>query len=107
MTTFDEREHAFEARFAHDEDLRFRIHARRDRLLGLWAGKKLGKSGDALDDYAMSLVLSEWGRDGEAAVVKKIEMDCAAAGIPLASGELHEKMAHFLAEARAQLLKTS
>ena len=107
MTTFDDREKAFEARFVHDEDLRFRIHARRDRLLGLWVGQTLGKTGTALEDYAMSVVLSELGRDGEAAVLKKIEADCATAAVPVSTGELREKMASCLAEARAHLMTVS
>ena len=106
MTVFDERERAFEAKFAHDEALRFRVHARRDRLLGLWAGEKLGKSGAALEDYAMSVVVSEVGRDGEAAVRKKIAEDFARAGLQITSGEIAEAMNKYLGEAMATLAKT-
>jgi hypothetical protein len=103
MSVFDERERAFEAKFAHDEAVRFRVHARRDKLLGLWAGEKLGKSGAALQDYAMSLVLSELGRDGEAALRKKVVDDFAAAGFPLSESDLSQKMNGFLAEAMREL----
>lgn len=103
MSVFDERERAFEAKFAHDEAVRFRVRVRRDKLLGLWAGDKLGKSGSALHDYAMSLVFSELGRDGEAALRKKIVDDFAAAGVPLSEGALTQKMNEFFAEAMRQL----
>lgn len=102
MTVFDAREQAFEAKFAHDETLRFRVHARRDKLLGLWAGERLGKSGVPLHDYAMSLVALELGREGEAALKSKIEDDFAQAGLPLAEGELAHKMTMFLGEAIKQ-----
>ena len=103
MSVFDERERAFEAKFAHDEAVRFRVHARRDKLLGFWAGDKLGKSGSALQDYAMSLVLSELGRDGEAALRKKIVDDFAAAGLTLSASDLTQKMNLYLAEAMREL----
>ena len=103
MTAFDARERAFEAKFAHDEALRFRVHARRDKLLGLWAGERLGKSGVPLHDYAMDLVALALGRDGEAALKNKIEDDFAQAGLPLAEGELVKKMTMYLAEAMTQL----
>ena len=103
MSVFDERERAFEAKFAHDDAVRFRVHARRDKLLGLWAGEQLAKSGTALHDDAMSLVLSELGRDGEAALQKKIVDDFAAAGIPLSESDLAQKMSGFLVEAMRDL----
>lgn len=103
MSVFDERECAFEAKFAHDEAVRFRVHARRDKLLGLWAGQKLGKSGPALQDYAMSLVLSELGRDGEAVLRKQIVDDFARARLPLSDSDLAQKMNEFFAEAMRQL----
>ena len=105
MTVFDAREQAFEAKFAHDEALRFRVHARRDKLLGLWAGERLGKSGVPLHDYAMDLVALELGREGEAALKNKIEDDFAQAGLPLAEGELAKKMTMYLAEAMTQLAR--
>ena len=59
MTTFDDRQKAFETKFAHDEEMRFRILARRGKLIGLWAAEKLGKDGQAADDYAKSVLLSD------------------------------------------------
>ena len=56
MTTFDDREHAFEAKFAHDTEMQFRAEARRNKLVGLWAAGLLGKSGDEAADYAMRVV---------------------------------------------------
>ncbi|MEN9754674.1 MAG: hypothetical protein RLZ07_1056 [Pseudomonadota bacterium] len=103
MTAFDAREQAFEAKFAHDEALRFRVHARRDKLLGIWAGERLGKSGVSLHNYAMDLVARALGREGEVALKNKIEDDFAQAGLPLAEGELAQKMTMFLTEAMKQL----
>ena len=103
MTAFDAREQAFEAKFAHDEALRFRAHARRDKLLGLWAGERLGKSGVPLHDYAMDLVALELGRNGEAALKRKIEGDFVEAGLPLYEGEIAQKMTEYLTEAMKQL----
>lgn len=106
MSVFDERERAFEAKFAHDEAVRFRVHARRDKLLGLWAGERLGRSGPALHDYAMSLVLSELGRDGEAALRKKIKDDFAAAAVPLSERDVAEKINQFFVEAMRQIARS-
>ena len=64
MTTFDEREHAFEAKLAHDEELKFKARARRDKRLGLWAAGKLGKTGAAAEDYASRLVATAIAKDG-------------------------------------------
>ena len=59
MTTFDDREHAFEAKFAHDSEMQFRAEARRNKLVGLWAAGLLGKSGAAADEYALTVVRSD------------------------------------------------
>ncbi|MBC7519501.1 MAG: DUF1476 domain-containing protein [Sandarakinorhabdus sp.] len=81
MTTFDNRENAFENKFAHDADLRFRVAARRDKLVGLWAAEKLGHVGDAADAYAKSVILSDLEEPGDEDVVRKLVADLAATGI--------------------------
>ena len=65
MTTFDDREHAFESKFAHDEEMRFRAQARRDKLLGLWAAGLLGKTGADADAYAKDVVKSNFEEAGD------------------------------------------
>ena len=72
MTTFDKREDAFEKQFAHDEELRFKATARRNRLLGLWAAEKLGKTGEDADVYAREVVMSDFEEAGDEDVFRKI-----------------------------------
>ena len=70
MTTFDKREEGFEKKFAHDEELRFKAHARRNKLLGMWAAEKLGLSGDAAGAYAKEVVMAEF-EDGGTTLQRK------------------------------------
>ena len=75
MTTFDKREEGFEKKFAHDEELRFKANARRNKLLGLWAAEKLGLSGDAANVYAKEVVMSDFEEAGDNDVLKKVTKD--------------------------------
>jgi hypothetical protein len=75
MTTFDDREKAFEAKYAHDAELQFRVEARRNKLLGLWAAKLMGKSGAAADEYALTVVKSDFEEAGSEDVVRKVVKD--------------------------------
>ena len=81
MTSFDKREAAFENRFAHDADLRFRVAARRNRLIGDWAARHLGLSGDEADAYAKSVVVADLEEAGDEDVIRKLVADLAPAGI--------------------------
>src|SRR3954467_9384059 len=72
MTTFDKREEGFEKKFAHDEELRFKANARRNKMLGLWAAEKLGISGDAAGAYARDVVMSDFEEGGDHDVLKKV-----------------------------------
>jgi hypothetical protein len=78
MTTFDQREKDFEKKFAHDEELRFRANARRNKLLGLWAAEKLGLSGAAADTYAKEVVASDFEEAGDHDVFRKVRADLDA-----------------------------
>ncbi len=75
MTTFDDRENAFENKFAHDEEMKFRAEARRNKLLGLWAAELLGKTGDAADAYAKEVVKADFEEAGHEDVVRKVAGD--------------------------------
>ena len=99
MPLFNEREDAFEKRFAHDEDLRFKATARRNKLLGLWAAERLGKSGDEADAYAKSVVLADFEEAGDADVLRKVRQDLEGAGSPVAEAELKDKVAQLTARA--------
>ena len=102
MTTFDKREVGFERKFALDEELKFKSEARRNRLLGLWAGEQLGLSGDAAKTYASEVVAADFeaGRDG---VARKVTDDLAAGGITIPDDKLRDKMAQLLVLAVAQV----
>ncbi|MDO5630751.1 MAG: DUF1476 domain-containing protein [Paracoccus sp. (in: a-proteobacteria)] len=75
MTTFDDRERAYEAKFAHDANLRFKAEARRNRLLGEWAAELLGKTGDEVQTYAMTIVSSDIEEAGDEDVYRKLAAD--------------------------------
>jgi hypothetical protein len=75
MTTFDEREHAFENKFAHDAEMQFKAEARRNKLLGLWAAELMGKSGQEAADYAKEVVKADFEEAGHEDVVRKVSGD--------------------------------
>lgn len=102
MTTFDDRENAFEAKFAHDANMQFRAEARRNKLLGLWAAALMGKTGDAATDYAMQVIESDFAEAGDEDVYRKL-----AADLGKLSDEktIRMKMAELAAEAKAQLVR--
>ncbi len=101
MTTFDDREHAFEAKFAHDSEMQFRAEARRNKLVGLWAAGLLGKSGEAATDYAMSVVSADFEEAGIEDVVRKVAADLAGKAT---ADEVRAQMAALLPVAKAELL---
>jgi hypothetical protein len=102
MTTFDEREKEFEKRFALDEEQKFKAVARRNKLLGLWAAEKLGKSGDEASAYAKELVTAAI-EGGEAAVVRKVMGDLAAKGAAVSEDALRAKFNELAALAATQV----
>jgi hypothetical protein len=101
MTTFDDRESAFENKFAHDADMQFRAEARRNKLVGLWAAGLLGKSGQDATDYAMEVVQADFEEAGIEDVVRKLAADLG----PLSGTDtIRAKMAELLPVAKAQLM---
>jgi hypothetical protein len=107
MTTFDEREHAFEAKLAHDEELKFRATARRDKWLGLWAAGKLGKAGAAADDYASRLVATEIEIGSAGQILKTIRADFDRAGVDIPDHEIRRKMDELLVAAVEEIMKVA
>jgi hypothetical protein len=99
MTTFSKREDAFETQFAHDQNLRFKAAARRNRLLGLWAAEKLGKSGDDAEAYAREVVISDLEEPGEEDVFRKIRGDFDAAGVQQSDHQIQRTMDELMARA--------
>jgi hypothetical protein len=102
MTTFDDREHAFEAKFAHDAEMVFRAEARRNKLVGLWAAEILGKTGADADAYAIEVVKSDFEEAGHEDVVRKVAADLDGKA---SADEIRAKMAELLVVAKAQLVK--
>lgn len=96
MTTFDDRKDAFEKKFAHDEELRFKAMARRNKLLGLWAAEKLGKSGADADAYARSVVMADFEEAGDEDVFRKLRGDL---GANVTDGDIRVAMSELLARA--------
>jgi hypothetical protein len=101
MTTFDKREEGFEKKFAHDEELRFKAYARRNKLLGLWAADLLGKTGPDADAYAKEVVLADFEEPGDNDVLHKVTNDLAAKGV--SEQQVRGKMTELLAQAVAQI----
>ena len=99
MTLFNEREDAFEKQFAHDEELRFKATARRNKLLGLWVAERLGKSGEEAETYAKSVVLADFEEAGDADVLRKVRQDLEAADKPVGETELKDKVTQLTARA--------
>jgi hypothetical protein len=103
MSTFDQREESFEKRFAHDEELQFRAEARRNKLLGLWAAEKLGKSGADAQAYADALVAAEVAADADERVYNQISKDFAAAGVDQSEHQIRRTMDEMFARAKAEI----
>ena len=103
MTTFDDREKAFEAKFKLDQDLQFKVNNRRNRLLGMWAAEQLGKSGADAEAYAKEVVLADFDKPGDDDVVQKVLKDLAAAGKPSDAAAVRSKMAALVAIAKQQV----
>ena len=103
MTTFDKREEAFEKQFAHDEEIRFKATARRNKLLGLWAADKLGKRGAEAESYAKSIVLSDFEEAGDHDVFRKVRADFDAAGVAQSDHQIRRTMDELMARAVAEI----
>jgi len=101
MTTFDKRQEGFEKKFALDEEQKFKAVARRNKLLGLWAAEKLGKSGTEADAYAKEVVAADFEEAGDDDVLRKVAGDLAGHGV--SDTEVRKKMDELLPEAVAQI----
>ena len=99
MPTFNDRKDAFESKFAHDEELRFKAMARRNKLFGLWAASQLGQSGAEADAYAKSVVNAAFQEAGDEHVLRKVSKDLEAGGKSVSDVELRRTMTELLARA--------
>jgi hypothetical protein len=103
-TSFDKREEGFEKKFAHDEELRFKAMARRNKLLGLWAAALLGKAGEEADTYAKEIVMVDFEEPGEEDVFRRVMKDLADKGVT--EQQVRAQMADLLAKAVEQISKS-
>ncbi len=103
MTTFDDRENSFEKAFAHDETLRFRAEARRNKLLGLWAAGIMGKDGEAAQAYAKEVIKADLEEAGDEDVFRKIRGDFDAASVDQSDHQIRRQMQDCMAEAIDQI----
>lgn len=101
MNTFDDRQNAFENKFAHDAEMQFKAEARRNKLLGLWAAGLMGKDDDAAEAYASEVVKSDFEEAGDDDVLRKISGDLNGKA---SDEDIRAKMGELLAEAKSQLM---
>lgn len=104
MTTFNDREKAFEEKYKHDQELQFKVEVRRNKLLGLWVAELLGKGGDEAEAYAKEVVSADFDEPGDADLVRKVLADFEAAGTEFSEHRLRKKMDELLEVAKEQLM---
>jgi hypothetical protein len=107
MTTFDDRESAFENKFAHDEELQFKISARRNKLFGLWAAEKMGLTAEEADAYGKSVVQADFEEAGEEDIVRKVLGDLTSAGVETDDQEVRAALDAQMIEARRQFIEAA
>jgi hypothetical protein len=107
MTTFDDRERAFEAKYARDEDVQFRIIARRNRLLGEWAARLMNLSEEETASYAKDVVRADFEEAGDEDVIRKVLGDLTSAGVDCDEDKIREALGHKTVEARRQIIEAS
>jgi hypothetical protein len=103
MTTFDKREEGFEKQFAHDEELKFKATARRNKLLGLWAAEKLGLTGTAADAYSKEVIAADFEEAGDEDVFRKLRKDFDAKGVSQSDHQIRRTMQELMATAVVQI----
>ncbi|MHA6719789.1 DUF1476 domain-containing protein [Sphingomonas sp. RS6] len=106
MTAFDDRERAFEAKFARDEDMAFRITARRNKLLGQWAAARMGLTPEETDAYAKAVVQADFEEAGDEDVIRKLLGDMLAANVEIDDATVRRAIEEKTVEARRQLMES-
>ncbi|MEH6792192.1 DUF1476 domain-containing protein [Parasphingorhabdus sp.] len=105
MTNFKDREQAFEAKFARDEEMEFRLTARRNRLLGQWAAAKMGLTSEETDAYAKEVVAADFEEAGDEDVIRKLLGDLTSAGVEMDDSAIRTALAEKMIEARRQFIE--
>ncbi len=104
MTTFNDREKAFEDKYKHDQELQFKVEVRRNKLLGLWVAEMLGLSGADAEAYAKEVVAADFEEPGDADLIRKIQGDTQPKNIDLSEHRLRKKMDELVAVAKEQIM---
>ncbi len=99
MADFNSRREAFESKFAHDEALRFKAIARRNKLFGLWAARQLGRSGPEAETYADTVVIADFEEPGDDDIIRKVVSDLDTAGVPADEGQVRRALEGFIGRA--------
>lgn len=105
MTTFDSRENAFENMFAHDEEMMFKVTARRNKLVGIWAAEKMGLTAEETSSYAISVVQADFEEAGDEDVVRKLMGDLTSAGVEVDEAMVRTALDEKMVEARRQFIE--
>ena len=105
MNSFNDRERAFETKYARDEEMQFRVIARRNRLLGEWAARRMGLSEEETASYAKDVVRADFEEAGDEDVIRKVLGDLTAAGVDMTDAEIRETLVHKTVEAKRQIIE--
>ncbi|MFC4293027.1 DUF1476 domain-containing protein [Sphingorhabdus arenilitoris] len=105
MTTFDDRENAFENKFAHDQELQFKVTARRNKLIGLWAAEKMQLTDEEANSYAVSVVQADFEEAGDEDVIRKLLGDLTSAGVEIDDAAIRAALDEHMAVARRQFIE--
>lgn len=105
MTQFDDRKKAFENKFAHDEELKFKANARRNKFLGLWAAELMGISGDEADEYAKAVIRADFKEPGEEDVYRKVKGDLDAQHLEVSEHRVRKAMEQFMEKAMTEIME--
>ena len=104
MTGFDERKKGFEAKYRLDQEARFKISARRNKLLGLWAAERMGMSGASAEEYAKEVVVADFDKPGDADVLEKVLNDLTDKGLEITDAQVRKQMDKLIETARVQIM---
>lgn len=105
MTQFDDRERAFESKYARDQEMQFKVTSRRNRLLGQWAAKKMGYSDEQAEAYAREVIRADFQEAGDEDIVRKLVADLTAAGVAVDADEVRAQIDHKATDARRHFIE--
>ncbi|MBX6370141.1 MAG: DUF1476 domain-containing protein [Rhodospirillales bacterium] len=104
MATFEDRKKGFEEKFRHDQELQFKVTARRNKLLGLWAAEKLGLAGDAAEAYAKEVVAADFHKPGDSDVIEKVMGDFKAKNVSVTEAQVRDELQRLFEAAKKQIM---